>query len=279
MRRSALKDYTRAFKLNKRFAPAYYYCGEILYDRGHYKNALWCYSKAINSDRANAPATFFNARGQAHHWLKHYRSAARDYDEAIRREPTYSQAFNNRGYLRYDRNQLLKALSDYNRAIALDPKNAEALANRADLYADLNKFNLAFQDYTQAIAVDPKNARAHFGLGQYYTQVKGDEKADIKALEAFTKAIECDPRDAPAAYFFNRGLVWEKLEKYDKARDDFTRAVDRDRNHAQAFNHRSIVRKKLKDYLGSQDDLRAACDIDPTICQIRQIRGRSSSSN
>lgn len=65
-----------------------------------------------------------------------YDLAFRDFDEAIRLDPTNSELFDDRGFAYHMNNrQEEKALADYDEAIRLDPVNHHALNNRAYLLA------------------------------------------------------------------------------------------------------------------------------------------------
>lgn len=173
-----------------------------------------------------------------------------------------SQAWTNRGYLRQERRRYLEALADYDRAVAIDPSNVEALCGRGHLLLDLKQTDRAFLDLEAAVRINARYPDAHFGLGLIYAQ----RGKDIEALKAFTAAIDVNPQRAPAHYLHQRGMVWKKLEKWNEAYADYSKAIDRDQNLADAYNRRSEIRKKLKDYLGAQSDLAAACRLDPAIC-------------
>src|ERR1700736_4202389 len=72
---------------------------------------------------------FYN-RGNTWSLKKDYDQAIKDYDEAIRLNPTFARAFNIRGNTRNDVKEYDKAIRDCDEAIRLDPKLAVAYSNR-----------------------------------------------------------------------------------------------------------------------------------------------------
>src|SRR4051794_19173210 len=75
-------------------------------------------------------------RAAAWHARNRYNLAFRDFDEAIRLDPTNSAYFDARGFAYHmDNRQEEKALADYGEAIRLDPGNHHAINNRAYLLA------------------------------------------------------------------------------------------------------------------------------------------------
>ncbi len=75
-------------------------------------------------------------RASAWHARDRFDLAFRDFDEAIRLDPTNSVYYDARGFAHHMNNrQEVKALADYDEAIRLDPVNHHALNNRAYLLA------------------------------------------------------------------------------------------------------------------------------------------------
>ena len=65
-----------------------------------------------------------------------YDRAIQDYDQAIRLNPNWAEAFNNRGRAYSDKGQHDRAIQDLDQAIRLNPNFAEAFYNRGHAYAD-----------------------------------------------------------------------------------------------------------------------------------------------
>ena len=80
--------------------------------------------------------------------------------------------------------QLLDAI------IELKPDYAEAWNRRATLYFEKHDYGRAMSDIAQVLAREPRHFGALTGLGMILEDV-GDDK---RALEAFRRALEVDPR-------------------------------------------------------------------------------------
>jgi tetratricopeptide (TPR) repeat protein len=80
----------------------------------------------------------------------------RFYNEAIRLEPNFADAFNNRGNARRDKGDIEGALQDYNEAIRLKPDYADAFYNRGLARSAKGDIEGALQDYNEAIRLGYK---------------------------------------------------------------------------------------------------------------------------
>jgi tetratricopeptide (TPR) repeat protein/SH3-like domain-containing protein len=73
-----------------------------------------------------------------------------------------------------------------------------------------------------------------------------------EAIDAFTKALEEDPRNAEA--FNQRGFAWFLKGDYDRATEDYTAAIEIDPRFADAYNNRGAARYEKGDYDGAIAD-------------------------
>lgn len=89
------------------------------------------------------------------------RAAARsDYEEALRVNPGYANAYNNRGNMRFAEGDLTGAIADYTKALRLEPEFAEAICNRGIARQRLGHLEAARADYERALRVSPHYADA-----------------------------------------------------------------------------------------------------------------------
>lgn len=132
-------------------------------------------------------------------------SAIRDFDEAIRLQPTFARAWVLRGCSYMLKGHYDKALADFNQAIRIDPRNAAAYCDRADLEDHfLRQPEKALADYNHAIRLAPNYQRAYLNRGVQFF-VRHDY---TRAIADFSRAIQLMPKDG-SAYAY-RGCAYAK---------------------------------------------------------------------
>jgi tetratricopeptide (TPR) repeat protein len=119
-------------------APIYFNRGVTWYDMGDHDRAIQDYNEAIKLN-PNFEQAFFN-RGNAFDENEQFERAIQDYDRAIALKPDYAKVFNNRGYAYDEEGAFDRAIQDYDRAIALKPDYAKAFNNRAISYAKKSQY-------------------------------------------------------------------------------------------------------------------------------------------
>jgi tetratricopeptide (TPR) repeat protein len=175
----------------------YYNRGNAYRDKGQYDRAIQDYDEAIRLDPKYADA--FNNRGYTYNAKGQYDRAIKDFDEAIRLNPHLVAAFVNRGYSYDFEGQRDRALQDFDVAIRLDPEDKAAVNDRGYVYAAKGQYDRAFQDYDEAIRLDPKYKTALKNRGYVYA-AKGQYD---RAIQDYDEAIRLDPNYASA--IFDRG--------------------------------------------------------------------------
>ncbi len=65
---------------------------------------------------------------------REFDKALSDYNEAIKIDPRYAQAYYNRGLVQMEKKDYDKAIADFSEAIRLDPRDPSGYSNRAAAY-------------------------------------------------------------------------------------------------------------------------------------------------
>ena len=86
-------------------------------------------------------------RGSAYVQLKDYDRAIADYNQAIKLDPNFTDAYNNRGLAYDDKKDYDRAIADYNQALKLDPSLAIAYYNRGLAYKNQGNKDKAVGDF------------------------------------------------------------------------------------------------------------------------------------
>ncbi len=89
-------------------------------------------------------------RGAAHLAKGEYDQAIACFDEALRIEPSFAEAYCNRGTAYYEKGYFDAAISDFSKAIEIEPSFAQAYYNRAVAYFDKIEYDKALQDVQKA---------------------------------------------------------------------------------------------------------------------------------
>jgi tetratricopeptide (TPR) repeat protein len=154
----AREAYTRAIKLNPKYAPAFYARGVARSWLGDYRQAIRDYDKAIELNYSRDDLAYYH-RGVAYSKLEDHSQAIRNYDKAIQLEPKYAPAFYARGVAYFKLGDHRQAIRNYDRALELDPKGADTYYNRGIAYGKLGDSYRETMDYKTAAKLGYKPAQ------------------------------------------------------------------------------------------------------------------------
>jgi tetratricopeptide (TPR) repeat protein len=150
-------------------------------------------------------------------WPRSGSDAVKAFDEAIRLDPTYAEAYRGRGLAYRGRREFDKAIVDFSEAIRLEPQDAKAYCGRAETRDQKADWDAAIADYTQAIKIAPKYAPAYLGRGEAYWHNSEDDKA----IADYTQAIPLDPAGAHD----HLSEVFGQHGDYNRAITELTQAI------------------------------------------------------
>lgn len=107
------------------------------------------------------------------------------------------------------------------------------------------------------ISLDDQNADAFYNRGWIY-EYRGEFE---KAVEDYTRAIDIDKAHADA--YYNRGLIYIRQGKYTLAITDFTQVIKQKGEDADVFNNRGNAYMQLNKYESALNDYNTAIRISP----------------
>jgi tetratricopeptide (TPR) repeat protein len=114
---------------------------------------------------------------------------------------------------------------------------------------------------------EPKNAKGYLDRGT----ASLDKNEYDKAIEDFNKAIELE-HDAADAYF-NRALAYAWKKECDKAIEDWTQALRLKPNWPDAYFNRGLAYLNKKEYDKAIEDYTHAVELDPRYVEAYANRG------
>jgi tetratricopeptide (TPR) repeat protein len=127
----------------------------------HERRVIGCTAliQALKSNSRHRAIAHF-LRGAAYYDHGDYDQAIADFDEAIRINPKYAEAFDSRASAWRGKGDLDRALADYDEAVKLSPEDADMLNNRGNAYNEKGDPDRAIADFDRALKIDPKSAGA-----------------------------------------------------------------------------------------------------------------------
>jgi tetratricopeptide (TPR) repeat protein len=192
------------------------------------------------SDRAEEaekidPADAAYRRAQAAYESEDFDQAIRIFDEVIRLDPTYVQAYVSRGMAWNEKSEPDQALKDFNGAIPGDPRFAPAFFHRGMTWNARKEYDKAIKDFNAALALDPEDDAALFNRGVAWSQ-KGDHD---RAIRDFDASIKLDDTFAPA--FVLRGDALASKRQFEKALQDYDAAIRIDPKYGTGLNGKAWI--------------------------------------
>ncbi len=185
-----------------------------------------------------------------------------EYDNALRVDPGFVDAWNNRGVAHRDQGNLDSALVDLDEAVRLAPDDAQARSNRGMVQCERGNYGAALTDLDAAVRLAPQDAeiRANRGVVRF-------ERVEIaEALADFTEAIRLNPQHA--FLYHNRGLAFGSRELR-LAREDFETALRLNPQFAPALAARAALAFTQREYAAARTDFARAVQVEPSDLRIR----------
>lgn len=230
-----------------------------------YNRAIADFNQAIKLDPDFADA--YNGRGITYYFLKQFDRAIADFSQAIKLKPDLAVAYNNRGVAYRELKQFDRAIANYTQVIKLRSDDANAYFNRGYAYGELKQFDQAIADYTQTIKLKPDFAGAYFNRGIAYSELKQFDQA----IADYTQVIKLQPKAADA--YYGRGNAYSELKQFDQAIADYTQAIKLKPDDADAYYSRGYAYGDLKQFDRAITDYTQAIKLKPDYADAYTYRG------
>ncbi|MBY0550099.1 MAG: tetratricopeptide repeat protein [Candidatus Obscuribacterales bacterium] len=200
---------------------------------GRYKEAVDCFTRAVNTNKRNSYAR--HKRGLAYQSLKDYKSALEDFGQAIALNPLNKDFYDSRI-------EVYRELKEFDKALADDARITKNLGDRCDVRQSIaltlyksGAYEKALKALEDAAKVFPKDAYAWYLNGLCHEGLREPDKA----IADYTAAIALKNDDYDAHN--NRGVLYLAKEDYKKALEDFNEIVRSSKATGLTYYNRSLA--------------------------------------
>jgi tetratricopeptide (TPR) repeat protein len=222
----AIVDFTTVIKLSSNILEAYYGRGILYYETNRYQLSLSDLKKVLEFESAGTNSVYFKT-SPGSEGVTEISSLAQMESEVLT-------------YLGDICSQLSKYDSaDYyfKQALELEPFDAEIHIARAGSYEQRGMIYQAISGYSDALKLDPENSIALYNMAVLARSIEPDE-----AIEEFTEVIQAAPGIAGAYEY--RALAYFQKAEYDKAYNDYKKAIDLDASEPDRWYNLGLIEEK-----------------------------------
>ena len=228
-------------------------------ERRDYKAALADLDRAVAMAPGNGRYLFERARAQLR--TSNRVAGFADLDRAVQVSPNDPQIRLVHAQSLLSRTRKEEGLKDLQALDATLPPQADDRLALAALFGQLDQFDRSIANYDQWIKAHPDDSRQPVALnGRCWTRALAGRDLPL-ALKDCDAAVH---RAESGAFFDSRGLVELRMGQYDKAIDDYTRALLLAPRTAWSLYGRGLAWRHKRNP-SAQRELDAAVAIDPTL--------------
>ena len=192
----------------------------------------------INPNYVNA----YNNLGILYNQLGEYKKSMNCYEKAIQIQPNNASAHNNLGFVLNQLDEHQKAMNCFEKAIQIESNYADAFYNLGNVHKELRKYQKAINCYEKTIAINSNYVGAYNNLGALLNQL-GEYK---KSMNYYEKAIQIQPNNANT--YNNLGNLNKEIGEDQKAISFYERAIQINPNHIVAYNNLGSTFKELGEH-------------------------------
>lgn len=151
---------------------------------------------------------------------KKYESAILLFDKAIEKKDNFRPALINRAYCKAEIGDYEEAIKDYETVIQFDPDNTFALCEIGYNWSTLKNHEKAIDFYTKALNTE---GALYTSLNSERQKIAINTNIEVKLFDnnADYNVLDCQ-------IYYNRGIEYFELKKYEKAITDFKKSLEVD---------------------------------------------------
>lgn len=189
------------------------------------------------SQPGDSAVMFFN-KGMQEMNARRYLVASNEFNEAIRINPLYSEAYMHNGFANKEMRRTDAAKMNFVKAYELDKNNEQAVSELVEIFYNYRQYQQAI-DFAQKCNSCKDKDRI---IAMSYFQMEDYGKAEKTLL----KVIEKNPRDAEATYTLARTYLEMGLER--KAMPYYVKALQLDNTRSKWYFELGLLYYNNEDY-------------------------------
>jgi tetratricopeptide (TPR) repeat protein len=170
------------------------------------------------------------------------RLARTNFERLIKIWPEKGELYNDLGHTFLVEREYNNALDMLNKAIEVSPNSVNAYVNLCRTYLKIGRKPDAQKVAEQGITRKLDDPRLYDVYGQA-VQVSGEPDADLKAVDAFKKAVKLAP--SSPVYLERLGAAYLRTNNLEGARDCFTRSAQVNPNRAFPYQQLALVFNRM----------------------------------
>lgn len=228
--------------------------GVKFFDSKNFDKAIVFFTTSIADDSTHPEV--YHLRGKAYIQKKRYEDAIQDFSRAIKLKGDEENILIDRAAAYVYSDELRRAERDYSRILKINPENSKASYGRGLVYVKQKKYAEALNDFQSTVDSDPAYLNAYLQMGLIYS---GDGKND-KAVTSFTEALNIRKRDD---LYYERALAYYSLGEFDSALSDMSAAIGMNSKRKEYYNDRGYIYMKLNKAEKARADFQMALKLDP----------------
>jgi tetratricopeptide (TPR) repeat protein len=251
----ALSDINSALQVDSKNAEHYITLSDIYLSMGKLNNCIEALEKAEELDPENTSGLLKQA--EVYLILREYQKTFEYVKRALVIDDFNPIAYFIRGYALLETGDTVKAVREFIRATEQDQQYYEAYMQLGLLYAAKND-PLSIGYYRNAINARPDNPEPYYFLGMFF-----QDNEDIEnAIRIYDQLLTVDPDYSDA--YYNLGYInLVYTGDYEMAVKHFTDVIIREPAHTDAYYNRGYAHELSGDYNRARNDYKKALEITP----------------
>jgi tetratricopeptide (TPR) repeat protein len=166
--------------------------GDELRAQKQYMDAIDYYHAALTKDPQNA--ALCNKLGIAELMLQRIKEAGKNFENAIKANRSFPEAYNNLGVIDYERRKYRASIKQYKKALAFEPDSASFYSNLGAAYFARKEFEQATEAYAKAVQLDPGifERTSHTGIAAQMASPEDRAHYDFVLAKLYAKMGDHD---------------------------------------------------------------------------------------